>query len=86
MRKMGKILGLAALASLGACAPMMQMGPQFEVRSGNCAAPQRAALHRTQVMATQQKINAIQARYTMGARMAPVNPQSWKRIASGECQ
>jgi hypothetical protein len=86
MRKLGKILGVCALlAAPSACAPMFEMG-SFNLSSGMCSPVQRSAYRTTSVFGTQQKINAIQARYSASYQFTRKDPRTWKGIASGECR
>ena len=70
-----RMLGLAAVAAAaGACAPQFHLtrGP------GLCSPMERAAHHRTSIMATTQKVQRLQARYSLSARYVAANPANWR--------
>jgi hypothetical protein len=87
MRNRRMILGLAACSlALSACMPTLQgLGsPGLEVR-GACSPIARQS-RSAMAFGQMQRVNAIQARYSLGARYARANPAGWMQLASGECR
>lgn len=72
----------AALVTLGACAPHFH----FAQGPGTCSPMERSAYHRTGIMATTQKVQRLQARYSLSARYAATNPETWRSAAMGACR
>lgn len=87
MRNVKKLFGIgAAVAVLGltGCAQNFGFGqPGFRFR-GSCSPMQRQAYMTSNYYAARQKVASTQARFSFPSRSAP-RPESWKRIASGEC-
>jgi hypothetical protein len=77
------LAALAAAVLLGGCAPQLYFanGPL------SCSPMQQSAYHRTRVMATTQRIQALQARFSMSSRyVARSSSEGWKQAATGECR
>ena len=81
MSKSARLAACGALALMGACAPQFH----FRQGPGACSPMQWSARHRTGVMETIQKVQRVQARYSLTARYAALGPERWKGAASGEC-
>jgi hypothetical protein len=84
---MGRFRGLAlagavALAT-GACAPGM-MGLGFRVAPA-CPVMQANAYRTTSIMATRQRVQQIQAKYSLSSRYTTVGTTS-NAMVSGECR
>ena len=77
------VLAFAAVASLGACAPAMNLA----VTSPGCGPDTPWTRHsRTSVHAVTQRIQRVQAQYRMGFRYEQRNPGAWRSAATGECR
>lgn len=75
--------GMLALGT-GACAPMMMSGYGLAFRPA-CPVYQAHAYRTTSIMATRQRVQQIQARFSPTLRYAPVGSTS-NGMASGECR
>jgi len=77
-------LALAGVVALGtgACAPNL-MGLGFQV-APSCPVMQARAYRTTSIMATRQRVQQIQARYSPSYRFTPVGATS-NALVSGEC-
>jgi len=89
MRNVKKLLGIGAAAmvlGLGGCAPMMN-GIGFNAYS-SCSGPARfsTSARTAGVLRTQQKVNAVQSRFSLGARYAPGGAQMGGSLVRGECR
>ena len=76
------VAGVVALAS-GACAPSL-MGLGFNVRPA-CPVYQARAYRTTSIMATRQRVQQIQARYSLAHGATSVGSVS-NGLVSGECR
>jgi hypothetical protein len=77
------LAGAAALAMLGACTPQLY----FAQGPGACAPMQQAAHHRTSVMATTQRVHALQSKLSLTSRYAARSSnEGWRQAATGECR
>ena len=76
------LVAAGAVVLLGGCAPQFHFGQG----PGTCSPMQWSARHRTNVMATIQKVQRIQARHSLSARYVAANPQNWRSVATGECR
>jgi hypothetical protein len=76
------VAGVLALAS-GACAPNLA-GLSFGVRPA-CPVMQARAYHTTSIMATRQRVQQIQAKYSITRAYSAVGTTS-NAMVSGECR
>lgn len=73
----------AAAASLGACAPAMQL----EVASPSCTARTPWTTHsRMNINTVALRVQRTSARYSGAYRYERLNPNNWRQIADGECR
>jgi hypothetical protein len=84
MRKMVEAgIVAAAVATLGACAPAMQLS----VASPSCTARTPWTTHsRMNINTVALRVQRTSARYSAGYRYERANPNSWRQIADGECR
>ena len=84
---MGRFRGLALAGAValgtGACAPNL-MGLGFGMTSA-CPVMQARAYRTTSIMATRQRVQQIQAKYSPSYRFTPVGATS-NALVSGECR
>jgi hypothetical protein len=84
MRKMVQAgIVAAAVATLGACAPAMQL----EVASPSCTARTPWTTYsRMNINTVALRVQRTSARYSAGYRYERLNPDKWRQIADGECR
>jgi hypothetical protein len=81
--RMRLLAGVGAAVLLGGCVPQLRLaaGPN------GCGLPQRAAYHRTSIMATTQRVQALQSRFSLTSRSAALSSAAgWRAAATGECR
>jgi hypothetical protein len=82
--RMRLLAGMGAAALLGGCVPQLQLaaGP-----NGCGGLLQRSAYPRTSIMATTQRVQALQSRFSLTSRSAARSSAAgWTAAASGECR
>jgi len=83
---MGRFRGLAIAGVLalgtGACAPTLMTGFAFR---GACPVMQQRAYRTTSIMATRQRVQQIQAKYSLAHGSTTIGSTS-NALVSGECR
>jgi hypothetical protein len=79
-----RLLAVAlTLPLLGGCVPQLNLS----LSPHGCGTVQQSAYHRTRIMATTQRVQALQARYSLASRNAmQLSNAHWKQAATGECR
>jgi hypothetical protein len=81
--RLSLLAGAAATLMLGGCAPQMY----FARGPGSCGVMQRGASHRTGIMATTARVQALQARHSLSYQyVVRSSAAPWKAAATGECR